>query len=135
MLSSTDLIARQAIDLQRCQEDLDRLHDKVLNARQQAVVRFEHNHLATIHDYNFHRGDLVLMRNTQIEVTHNKKMRPRYLGPLVVISRNRGSTYILCELDGSVLHRPVAAFRLVPYFAREQITIPNDILDIDTAKL
>ena len=75
------------------------------------------------------------MRNTRIEVTHNKKMRPRYLGPLVVISRNRGSTYILCELDGSVLHRPVAAFRLVPYFARERIAIPNDILDIDTAKL
>ena len=62
-------------------------------------------------------------------------MRPRYLGPLVVISRNCGGAYILCELDGSVLHRPVAAFCLVPYFACKQITIPNNILDINTAKL
>ena len=75
------------------------------------------------------------MRNTRIEVTHNKKMRPRYLGPLVVISRNRGGAYILCELDGSVLHRPVAAFCLVPYLARESIPIPTDTFDIDTDHL
>ncbi|KNZ71346.1 hypothetical protein J132_00009, partial [Termitomyces sp. J132] len=88
-----------------------------------------------IRDYNFKTGDLVLMRNTRIEVTHNKKMKPRYLGPLVVISRNRGGAYILCELDGSVLHRPVAAFRLVPYFAREHIAVPSDAFDIDTSRL
>ena len=39
------------------------------------------------------------MRNTCIEVTHNKKMRPRYLGLLVVISRNQGGAYILCKFD------------------------------------
>ncbi|KNZ82228.1 hypothetical protein J132_04188 [Termitomyces sp. J132] len=75
------------------------------------------------------------MRNTRIEVMHNKKMKPRYLGPLVVISRNRGGAYILCELDGSVLHRPVAAFRLIPYLAREHITVPSDAFDIDTSCL
>ena len=75
------------------------------------------------------------MRNTRIEVTHNKKMRPRYLGPLVVISRNQGGAYILCELDGSVLYRLVAAFHLVPYLARENIPIPTDAFDIDTNHL
>ena len=75
------------------------------------------------------------MRNMQIKVTHNKKMQPCYLGPLVVISRNCGGAYILYKLDGSVLHRPVAAFCLVPYLAQEQITIPSNILDINTARL
>ena len=62
-------------------------------------------------------------------------MRPRYTGPLVVIARNRGGAYILCELDGSVLDRPMAAFRLVPYFSRTAIPLPNDVLDIEEAKL
>ncbi|KNZ79774.1 hypothetical protein J132_08716, partial [Termitomyces sp. J132] len=135
LLSTTDLIARRAIDLQRRQEDLDRLHSQVLSARRLAAISFEKDHAATIRDYNFKTGDLVLMRNTRIEVLHNKKMKPQYLGPLVVISRNRGGAYILCELDGSVLHRPVAAFRLIPYLAREHITVPSDTFDIDTSRL
>ncbi|KAG6886720.1 hypothetical protein C0992_002678, partial [Termitomyces sp. T32_za158] len=92
-------------------------------------------HAATIRDYNFDHGLLVLMQNSKIEVTHNKKMRPRYLGPLVVISRNRGGAYMLCKLDGSVLHQPVAAFHLLPYLMRQHIPLPLEALDIDTAKL
>ena len=75
------------------------------------------------------------MRNAAIEKSLNRKMRPRYLGPLVVLSRNRGGAYILCELDGSVLHRPVAAFRIIPYFPRKSLKIPNSILVIDTTRL
>ncbi|KNZ80070.1 hypothetical protein J132_07951, partial [Termitomyces sp. J132] len=96
----------------------------VFCARRLAAICFENN---------FKAGDLVLMRNTRIEVTHNKKMKPHYLGPLVVISRNHGGAYIICELDGSVLHHPVAAFSLVPFFAREHITVPSDAFDIDTS--
>ncbi|KAG5649432.1 hypothetical protein H0H81_003896 [Sphagnurus paluster] len=62
-------------------------------------------------------------------------MRPRYLGPLIVISRNYGGAYICCELDGATLHRPVAAFRLIPYLARRRIPLPDSALDIDTKKL
>ena len=75
------------------------------------------------------------MCNTAIGKSLNRKMRPRYLGPLIVISRNFGGAYILCELDGSTLHRPVAAFRLVPYFARKSIPLPENFADIDTARL
>ncbi|KNZ76555.1 hypothetical protein J132_09637 [Termitomyces sp. J132] len=135
LLSTTDLIAHRAIDLQRRQEDLNRLHSQVLSACRLAAICFEKDHAATICDYNFKTGDLVLMRNMRIEVTHNKKMKLRYLGPLVVISCNRGGAYILCELDGSVLHRPVAAFRLIPYLAREHITVPSNTFDIDTSRL
>ena len=75
------------------------------------------------------------MRNTQIEKALNRKMRARYLGPLVVIERNFGGAYILCELDGSVLHRPIAAFRLLPYLARKSIPLPPDFIDIDEHRL
>ncbi|KAG5649473.1 hypothetical protein H0H81_003612 [Sphagnurus paluster] len=65
----------------------------------------------------------------------DRKMKPRYLGPLIVVSRNKGGAYIVCELHGAVLHRPIAAFRLFPYFARRNIPLPDSALDIDTKRL
>jgi hypothetical protein len=135
LLSSTDLIARRAIALQKREEDLNHLHSKVFDARRKAAQRFEKHHSRTIHDFNFHRGDLVLIRNTQVEKALNRKMRPRYVGPLIVIARNFGGAYILCELDGSVLHRPIAAFRVIPYFARKSLPLPENFMDIDYKRL
>jgi hypothetical protein len=135
ILSSTDLITRRTITLQKRSTNLEQLYSKVYTARLEAVKRFELVHQRTIRDYNFVKGDLVLMRNTQIEKSLNRKMRPRYLGPLIIIDRNYGGAYVLCELDGSVLHRPVAAFRILPYLARKSIPLPPNFLDIDPKRL
>ncbi|KNZ81493.1 hypothetical protein J132_00459 [Termitomyces sp. J132] len=75
-LLSTNLIACQAINLQHCQEDLKQLHDNVLSTCCLATICFEAKHAAIICNYNFQTGNLILMRNIRIEVTHNKKMRP-----------------------------------------------------------
>jgi hypothetical protein len=109
----------------------------VYAARVQAAITFEQQHKNTINDYNFKLGDLVLIRNTAIEKALNCKMRPRYLGPLIVLSRNKGGTYIIAELDGSVLNRPIAASRVIPYFARTKIDLPplDKLLDISKQRL
>ncbi|KIM71553.1 hypothetical protein PILCRDRAFT_82672, partial [Piloderma croceum F 1598] len=86
---------------------------------------FERDHAATIRDFDFKRGDLVLVCNTAIEKALNRKMRARYIGPLVVVSRNKGGVYIICELNGSVFDRPVAAFQVIPYFARKSLALPD----------
>ncbi|KAF7299533.1 Integrase catalytic domain-containing protein [Mycena indigotica] len=77
------------------------------------------------------------MKNSAIDKSIGQKMRDRYNGPFVVISRNRGGAYILAELDGSVFDRPTAAFRIIPYFAREKIELPplDDFLDVSTQRL
>ena len=79
----------------------------------------------TIRDFDFKAGALILIRNTAIEKSLNCKMRPCYLGPLVVVSRNKGGAYIVCELDGALYHHPVAAYRVIPYFARNHVELPN----------
>ena len=48
LLTTIDLIARRAINLQRRQDDLNHLHDTVLTARHLAAIRFEEEHAATI---------------------------------------------------------------------------------------
>ncbi len=137
IISTTSLIARRAISLQKCSSDLERLKSKVYKARRNAAVKFEKDHEYSIRDFNFQPGDLVLMRNTQIEKALNRKMRARYLGPLVILGRNKGGAYLLCELDGSTFARPVAAFRLLPYFARKKIDVPdiNAIIDVPPARI
>jgi hypothetical protein len=135
ILSVTDLIARRARALQKRPEDLEHIHSRVYAARRKAALRFKKAHSRTIQNYNFQRGDLVLMRNTAIEKSLNRKMRPHYLGPLVVVSRNKGGAYIICELNGTVFDRPIAAFRIIPYHVCKSIALPDIALDINTACL
>jgi hypothetical protein len=96
-----------------------------------AARRFEQQHLCTLKDFDFQSGSLVLMCNTQIEKSLNKKMRARYIGPLIVVLRNYGGAYILSELDGTVLHHPIAAFHLLPYFPHKLLPLLPDIIEIN----
>lgn len=137
VLSTTELIAQRAIALQKRRPHLAELRDKVYDARRKAAFIFEKEHAHTIREYNFKLGNLVLIRNTAIEKALNRKMRARYLGPCIVVSQNRGGAYIIAEMDGSVFDRPVAAFRVIPYFARTAIALPplDTLLDISSARL
>ena len=129
------LLSDALLTFRNDKKTLKKLHSKVHSARLQAAVHFENDHAKNIKDFNFKRGDLVLVRNTKIEKSLNRKMRPRYNGPLIVVSRNYGGAYIISELDGTVFHEHIAAFHVVPYFARRSIPLPDDLIDISTSRL
>ena len=48
-----------------------------------------------------------------------------------VLRCTQGRSYILKEMDGTVSRRGVAAFRRLPYHAREGIPLPIDDLHLD----
>jgi hypothetical protein len=59
----------------------------------------------------------------------NRKSKPRYLGPMIVVKRTENGAYVVAEIDGAVSKSNYAAFRLVPYRARRSCTGPIPVLD------
>jgi transposase InsO family protein len=119
-LSRAELIAFRARQLEKRPEDLADIAGKVIAARLRSNKDFERRFSHRIIDYDFQPGTLVLARNTEVEKSLNRKGKPRYIGPYMVVRRQKAGTYILAELDGSLSSLRYATFRLVPYYPRRQ---------------
>ncbi|SJL13043.1 uncharacterized protein ARMOST_16479 [Armillaria ostoyae] len=130
ILSTADLIGLRAKALAKHAQHVMEMRQKVSKNKLDTVLRYQREHKATIVDYDFKPGRLVLMRNTRVEDSLDSKMEPRYLGPLVVIRRTKGGSYVLAELDGSIVGGTVAQFRVIPYHARHSVELPKKIHDL-----
>ncbi|TFK18548.1 hypothetical protein FA15DRAFT_603116 [Coprinopsis marcescibilis] len=108
------------------------LHKSRLTSARQFEERFRN----TIRTWDFKPGTLVLVRNSRIDSSIGYKTKPRYLGPMVVVRRASGGSYILAELDGSISKLRFAAYRVIPYIPRDIRRVPvTTITDIDPAAL
>jgi hypothetical protein len=130
-MTSDDLLAARARQLEKREADLATIKERVLKARYTSIAQFEKEHANLIGDYNFEPGSLVLVCNTRIESDLSHKTKPRYLGPMVVIRHNHNGAYILAELDGAISKLLYAAFRLIPYHNRSASAVPvTSLVDI-----
>ena len=123
-MTTSELIALRARQLQKREEDLITIADKVLTARKQSVKQFIDSHWKAIIDYDFKPGSLVLIRNSAVEMELNRKTKPRFFGPMIVVRRTQYGAYILSELNGAISKIHYAAFRIIPYYPRSQTSIP-----------
>ena len=123
-MSTEELIAVRAQQLAKRPEDIAKMQDVVADSRAKNLIQFEKRHASRIIDFDFKPGALVLVRNTRVEESLNRKTKPRYLGPMVVVRKTAGTSYIVAELDGAQSDLRVAGFRLIPYFSRTQTSLP-----------
>jgi hypothetical protein len=68
-------------------------------------------------------GDLVLVYNKSLETQWGKLFKDRWNGPYRVKEQYPGGSYILEELDGTVLSRRVAAEHLKRFFPRGVLAV------------
>ena len=130
LMSTEDLLVARAQALAKHKDFVEEIRGKIHEDKVKRVAKYELDHKATIKDYKFKPGDLVLVRNTSIESSLNRKLKPRYIGPMIVIHRNKGGAYIVAEMDGTIYGSTVGAFRLVPFYPRKSIELPSNIHDV-----
>jgi hypothetical protein len=137
VLTTKDLIVCQARQLQHWLTNIDNLCKKVHQACLENMHCFALKHQTKIKNYKFTTGDLVLVCNMAIKKSLDHKMRPRYLGPYIVISCNTSSAYILTKLDSTILKNTIGAFCVIPNHPHKSIPLPSifDIINITHTEL
>lgn len=123
-ISTEELVAIRARQLAKRPSDLEKMQSTVTQSRIKNLERFEKQHASRIVDFDFQPAALVLVRNTRIEESLNRKSKPRYLSPMVVVRKTVGTSYIVAELDGAQSQLRIAGFRLIPYFPRTHTDVP-----------
>ena len=122
-MPTAKLIEARTQQLLRLPKDLAKARSVLKQSRFRSKEQFERKYARRIQEEGFQPGTSVLIRNNPIEnsVSIERKTANRYMGPYLIERQTQGGSYILTEMDGSLLRHHVAAFRLVPYIQQKDL--------------
>ncbi|KAE9385645.1 hypothetical protein BT96DRAFT_840426 [Gymnopus androsaceus JB14] len=104
------------------------LTSKFRQSRQRAIDDQARRHGNTFNFHDYEEGMYVWLRESQLETTKGNKTDWTYSGPFIIHSKRDNGSYVLRELDGSLLHGHVNAQRLrLFYFRPENQTLRSRI--------
>ena len=127
MLTRGELIGYRARALIKHRADVLKMQRNVHEEKVKRLMEFDKKHQHLTHEFKFKFGDLVLIRNSAIEKSLDRKMYNRWFGPCIVLRQSKGGAYICADLDGTVIGERIARDRVIPYMAREKIEIPTKL--------
>ena len=122
-MTSAELIKARTRQLLRLPEDVARARQILKTSRFRAKHIFDKKFARRIMLEAYKPGALVLIQNNLIQnsMSIERKTANRYMGPYCVVRQTQGGSYILEEMDGSLIRHHVAAFRLIPYVQRQDL--------------
>ena len=102
MLSRKELTGLQAMALAKHIAHIEEMREKFTKEKIRRTLQLEKDLQHKIEKFDLGPESFVLVKNSAIKMFTNKKMKPRYLGSMVVMRKLQGDTYILAKLNSSV---------------------------------
>jgi hypothetical protein len=116
--TTQELLTLRIKQLSRRDEFIGETSVKLETARKKAADDFYEKNKARMMDHAYEPGMFVLVWNNYLDFQFGNKGALRWMGPYIVVQRRSSGAYVLAELDGAVLAKPVAARRIKLYHYR-----------------
>jgi hypothetical protein len=115
--TTEELLEARVIQLLDRDKVLQKAHTKLIKNRQNSINYWNDK---KINRKPLKKGDLVLVYNKSLDSQWGKLFENKWNGPYRIVEQKPGGSYVLEELDGSLLARRYAASHVKFFYTREE---------------
>ena len=113
-MSTEGPIALRARQLTKHPDDIEKTHNIITCSPIRNLNQFEKSRHGKITDFDFKPGALILLWNPRAEDALDRKSKPRYVRPLLIVRKIEGRSCVVAELDGTEPQLCIMGFQLIP---------------------